>query len=99
MELTKEDGRLLVYHELFGWMELESHIVTKRRWMDCYTGIFLHIGTGKTYQMDWQQSSNENVEDGPFEYSEPKLIEVEEYQKTVTSYRPVLMAEGDKNDQ
>lgn len=79
MKLTKEDGRAIVYGDHEDWEETKGtkNIEEHSRWSVMYKGIFLHRPSGKYYELYWSVGATENQDEQPFEYDDPKPIEVE----------------------
>lgn len=89
MELTKEEGRMLVWGDLEGWEEIEQELVDTTRWSIIYSGVFQHTESGKFYQTSWSRGATESQDEGPFEYDAPELTEVELVEITTKVFRAV----------
>ena len=79
MELTREDGQLVIYGDHEDWEEVADtrEIIDQSRWSTLETAVFHHKLSDKYYQMSWLHGSTESQEESPFEYDDPEPIEVE----------------------
>ncbi len=91
MNLTQDEGRLVIYddHEDFEVVKGTKHIIDQSRWYIVSEGVFLHKPSGKHYMLEWSVGATESQDESPFEYSDPKPIEVEPKEITVTKWVPV----------
>jgi len=88
MKLTQEEGRMVVWgdHDDFEQVKGTNQIVDHSRWSVCYTAVFLHKPSGKHFELDWSVGATESQDEGPFEHSDPKPIEVEAKEVMVTKW-------------
>lgn len=89
MELTKEDGRSIVYDCHEDWQPVEDDIIESTRWSILHKGVFKHIPTNKYYVLYWSVGATEYQDERPFECEEPKPIEVQQVEKTVKVWENV----------
>lgn len=92
MELTKEEGREVVYDDHPDWEMVEGtrEVDDSGRWSNYITAVFHHKPSGKHYLIGWGEGATEMQDyDGPFEYNDPELILVEAKQVMVTQWVPV----------
>ena len=94
MQLTKDEALDVLYGDHEDWEEIERQMVDTSRWSIHYEGIFRHIPSKKYYSMCWSVGATEQQDEGPFEYEEPELREVEQYDKIVKSWRSVKSKES-----
>ena len=91
MELTREEGKDLAYEEIDGWSIIKGtkKMIDQRRWVTVWQAIFEHLATGRHYRMSWELGSTEGQDCIPFEYDDPKLVEVELKEVTIKRWIPV----------
>ena len=91
MKLSAEVAREIVrgyHHE--DWQEVTKSITDHSRWSVYYTGVFLHIPSGKHYWLHWSIGATEQQYERPFEYDkEVEAVEVRQVEKVVTDWVPV----------
>ena len=88
MQLTSEEGRLVIDDDHDDWAKIEVQIIDTRRWSYRYLGTFSHKPTGRFYQMAWSSAATERQDELPFEFETPELMEVVEKEVTVTQWVP-----------
>lgn len=96
MKLSREEGRRIVSCDHEDFIEIEYEIVEETMWNLNYEGIYLHNPSGKHYKLEWSEGVSEFQEEGPFEYNDPKPIEVRPVSKTITAWEPVNVTSNDK---
>ena len=89
MELTREEGRDVVYDDHEDWDTIETDIVGKTRWAVQKNGIFRHVPSGKFYSICWEIGATEYQDVQAFEYDEPELFEVHQVERTVKVWEKV----------
>ena len=78
MELSKKEGRDIVWGDSDDWSEVggTNHIIDTSRWSELSEAVFLHKPSDVHYLMSWSQGSTEQQDEQPFEYSDPNPREV-----------------------
>lgn len=89
MKLSVEEARWLLMGDLEGWETLDTLSEGKGRWELYYTTIVKHLESGKCYSLDWSRGATEQQDTRPFEWDEPKLVEVEPYEEVVVKWRKI----------
>ena len=89
LEISAEDARYLIGGDLDDWEVVEENCHGTSRWEVQYTSIVKNTESGKFYSIDWSRGATEQQDTQPFEYSDPKLIEVEGVEVVKTEWRYV----------
>ena len=77
MELSKQDGRDVIYGDHPDWDTVEECVEDTSRWSIHHSGIFLHKPTSKHYSICWSVGATEMQDEQAFEHSAPEPVEVE----------------------
>lgn len=88
MQLTKEEGRDIVWNDHKDWKEVRREIVNHSRWSVGYVGVFLYKPSNKYYKLFWSIGATESQDERPFEYYDPKPVEVEKVIVKVAEWKP-----------
>ncbi|MCK4245561.1 MAG: hypothetical protein KAX20_08055 [Candidatus Omnitrophica bacterium] len=70
---------------------IKDELIDTSRWSNIYEMVFRDKASEKLYLSSYSRGATESQDERPYEYSseEVEVIEVEEYQETVTKYRKV----------
>ena len=88
MQLTSEEGRLVIGDDHDDWAKVKEEIIDTRRWLVRRLGVFKHIPSGKFYQICWSEGATEQQDEQPFEFGTPELTEVVEKETLVKTWVP-----------
>jgi hypothetical protein len=86
MQLTSEEGRLVIDDDHDDWAKVKEEIIDTRRWSVRYLGVFSHKPSGRFYQMAWSVGATEQQDEQPFEFETPELEEVVEKETLVKTW-------------
>lgn len=92
MQLTNEEGRLLVYDRLKGWKKISKTLKDTDLCTINYTGVFLHLESQKYYETYWSLCATEQQDEEPFEHHRPELTEISQVKKFVKFWKAVWEA-------
>ena len=92
MCLTRDEGNDVVWGESDAWHTVKERITGKTRWHLLMSGVFKHLDSGRYYRIDWSTGATEMQEGDPFEFRDPKLVEVEEVEATVKQWIEIQVA-------
>lgn len=87
-KLSKEDAQELAWggdvgEDGIGWTcETEETIDDHSRWCIFKSRVIRHTSSKRYFMLEWQVGATEYQDEGPFEYTDPEIYEVEK--KAVT---------------
>lgn len=89
LNLTKEEGRMLVWGDLEGFKTIRDTIVETRRWSTTNEIIVQRVSDGKFFRDNYSVGSTEQQDEGPYDYSGPDFVEVVPVEVKVIEYKVV----------
>jgi len=99
MGKIKRLGENIIWGKSKDWEKIETEAHDIDEYGIDLSGIFLHKPSGKTYELEWRRASIGLSAESPFEYKNPKPIEVWAYKKETVVYtteKPILKKESVK---
>ena len=98
MEISKEEGREIIYEDHPEFLTVNQKIVDESRWSNRYRGIFKHVPSNEYYILYWSRGKTEQQDEQPFEYEEPELILAKKKETKIIKWIPVegqIIKEGE----
>lgn len=91
LELDKELAQRLAYEDYDhndGYKVIKDEIVGTGRWTVHHVLVIQRIEDGRYFQGTYQVGATECQDEGPFEYTDAKFIEVVPEEQVITVFKP-----------
>lgn len=86
LQLTKEQGRDIIYGDNPNFEIIETNLVDHGRWTLTYEIVVQRKSDGKYFKDYYQKGATESQDESPYEYTNPNFTEVEKKEKVVIVY-------------